>query len=82
MSSRESIPKIINLFINNKTLPIVNGFDNQRIDRVEISIKERKHFTNNSKIKIVCVGALNKTKNQIALLKALKKIQLDAEVIF
>lgn len=82
VSSRESIPKIINLFINNKTLPIVNGFDNQRIDRVEINIKEGKHFTNNSKLKIVCVGALNKTKNQIALLKALKKIQLDAEVIF
>ena len=82
VSSRESIPRIINLFISKKTLPIVNGFDHQRVDRVKINTGKEKVFTNNSKMKIVCVGALNKTKNQIALLKVLKKIQLDAEVIF
>jgi len=82
VSSRESIPRIINLFISKKTLPIVNGFDHQRVDRVKINTGKEKLFTNNSKMKIVCVGALNKTKNQIALLKVLKKIQLDAEVIF
>ena len=82
VSSRESIPRIINLFISKKTLPIVNGFDHQRVDRVKINTGKEKVFTNNSKMKIVCVGALNKTKNQIALLKVLKKMQLDAEVVF
>ena len=82
ISSRNSIPKFTNFFIRKKTIPIVNGFDNQRIDNIKEKQSNINCFDECSNIKIVCVGALNKTKNQIALLKALKAINLDAEVIF
>lgn len=82
VSSRKSIPKFINFFIRKKTIPIVNGFDHQRIDNIKEKESNINYFDEFSNIKIVCVGALNKTKNQIALLEALKEIDLDAEVIF
>ena len=82
ISSRNSIPKFIDFFINKKTSPIVNGFDHNRIDNVQFKNPKSSHFDQNSNLKIVCVGALNNTKNQIALLEALKVMKLDAEVIF
>ena len=81
-SSRDSIPSFINYFIDKKTQAIVNGFDHSRIDRVKNESLENSHFDKNSQVKIVCVGALNQTKNQSALLEALKEIEMQAEVIF
>lgn len=81
-SSKNSIPKIINFFTRKKTLAIVNGFDYFRIDNVEKRKSIVEHFDSNSSIKILCVGALNNTKNQSALLAALNEMKLNAEVIF
>ena len=81
-SSRKSIPPFVDQFINKKTIAVVNGFDHKRIDDVDTSRSSDIHFTRNYKLKIVCVGALNKTKNQIALLEALKNSKLSAEIIF
>tara|TARA_B100000787_G_scaffold147747_1_gene118876 strand:+ start:8887 stop:9972 length:1086 start_codon:yes stop_codon:yes gene_type:complete len=81
-SSQESLPQIINYFIGKKTKAVVNGFDNKRIDRVERKKLNGAHFDQGSKIKIVYVGALNNTKNQITLLKALSKASIEAEIIF
>jgi|TARA_B110000263_G_C15294156_1_gene504764 glycosyltransferase involved in cell wall biosynthesis len=82
LSSRDSIPRIVNFFVGKKTIAIINGFDHDRIDRVEKEKLAITHFDSNSKIKILCVGALNNTKNQISLLEALKTIDMEAEVIF
>ena len=82
ISSRDSLPSLITLFVGKKTEAIVNGFDHARIDRVENNSLDVSHFENDSKVKIVCVGALNKTKNQIALLEALKVSNVEGEVIF
>jgi len=82
ISSRESIPKIINFFVGKKTKAVVNGFDHARIDHVENKMTNTSHFNESSAIKIVYVGALNNTKNQIALLEALKVSMIKAEVIF
>ena len=81
-SSYDSIPKIIKFFIGNKTIPVVNGFDHERIDNVENKNLNKRNFDNASNIKIVYVGALNNTKNQIALLEALKVTKVEAEIIF
>lgn len=81
-SSKDSIPSIINLFTGKKTIAVVNGFDYARIDHVEKHKGYEKHFNKNSTIKILCVGALNNTKNQSALIEVLKEIKMDAEVIF
>ena len=81
-SSRKSIPPFIDKFINKKTIAVVNGFDHKRIDDIDTSRSSDIHYTKNHELKIVCVGALNKTKNQIALLDALKKSKLSAEIIF
>lgn len=82
VSSRDSIPKIINYFVGKKTKAIVNGFDHQRIDGVENKKLNKDHFDKSSKIKAVYVGALNNTKNQIALLEVLKTTGMEAELIF
>ena len=82
VSSRDSIPKIINYFVGKKTKAIVNGFDHQRIDSVENKRLDNSNFDKSSKVKIVYVGALNNTKNQIALLEVLKTTKMEAEVIF
>lgn len=81
-SSKDSIPKMVNFFLEKKTLAVVNGFDHHRIDNVESAISTTKHFNQSSKIRILCVGALNNTKNQIALLEVLKTTKLEAEIIF
>jgi len=81
-SSKDSIPGVINFFIGNKTSAIVNGFDHFRIDNVKNHKTTVTHFNGNSSIRILCVGALNDTKNQSALLEALKEMSIDAEVIF
>ena len=81
-SSRKSIPRFIDLFVRKKTKAIANGFDDQRIDFIKDSKPEEIHFKSKSKIKIVCVGALNDTKNQISLLESLKDTQIECEVIF
>ena len=82
ISSLHSIPKFINFFIERKTEAIVNGFDHKRIDKVESNKSNKDQFYKSSKLKILCVGALNNTKNQIALLEVLNKIQIEAELIF
>lgn len=82
ISSLNSIPRIIGYLVRNKTRAIVNGFDHQRIDSVENKKLENYHFNKVSKIKIVYVGALNNTKNQIALLEVLKTTSMEAELIF
>ena len=81
-SSRKSIPPFVHKFVNKKTIAVVNGFDHKRIDDVDISRSGDIHYTSNHELKIVCVGALNRTKNQIALLEALKNSKLSAEIIF
>lgn len=81
-SSRKSIPPFVSKFIHKKTIAVVNGFDHKRIDDVDISRSGDIHYTSNGELKIVCVGALNKTKNQIALLEVLKDSKLSAEIIF
>ena len=53
VSSRKSIPKFINFFIRNKTIPIVNGFDHQRIDNIEEKKSNINYFDECSNIKIV-----------------------------
>tara|TARA_B100000768_G_scaffold159090_2_gene157969 strand:- start:5684 stop:6769 length:1086 start_codon:yes stop_codon:yes gene_type:complete len=82
VSSHDSIPKTINFFIGKKTIAIVNGFNHQRIDNIENKKLDKSHFGNKAKIKIVYAGGFNNTKNQMALLRALKKNQIDAEIIF
>ena len=82
ISSLESIPTVINYFVSKKTKAIVNGFNHKRIDLVEKDKSNNSHFNKSSKIKILCVGALNNTKNQIALLEVLKKTRIDGEIIF
>ena len=82
VSSKNSIPKYIYFFIKNKTEAVVNGFDHERIDNVQKSRSHVLHFNEKSDVNVVCIGALNKTKNQIFLLQALKSIDINAEVIF
>ena len=82
VACKKSIPKIINLFIEKKTTSVVNGFDHNRIDIIKNNKRDIRFFSENSKIKILYVGALNNTKNQISLLKVLKHIKLKAEIIF
>jgi len=81
-SSKDSIPNKINFFTGKKTIAVVNGFDHHRIDSVENKNSTIKHFNSSSKVKILCVGALNNTKNQITVLEVLKEIKMEAEVIF
>lgn len=81
-SSQASIPKIINFFIGSKINSVVNGFDHLRIDDVEKNKIGTGHFKKDSNLKILCVGALNNTKNQSALIEVLKEIKINAEVIF
>ena len=81
-SSQQSLPKIVSYFFGNKIQAITNGFNNRRIDRVTSNKFAEKHFDASSKIKIVYVGALNDTKNQIALLKVLNLADIQAEIIF
>ena len=82
VASKNSIPKTISFFINKKTIAVVNGFDHERIDNIDERRSDKIHFTSNPCLKILCVGALNRTKNQVLLLESLKKIDIDAEVIF
>ena len=81
-SSQQSLPKIISYFFGNKTEAITNGFNNRRIDRVASNKFAGTHFDVNSKIKIVYVGALTDIKNQIALLRILNLVDIEAEIIF
>ena len=81
-SSQNSLPKIIKFFFNKKIKAITNGFDNRRIDRVASNNLQVSHFDINSKVKIVYVGSLTDTKNQIALLKVLNLSNIEAEIIF
>jgi glycosyltransferase involved in cell wall biosynthesis len=81
-ASKDSIPNKINFFIDHKTTAIINCFDNRRIDDVKDNKTAVKHFNSTSKIKILCVGALNHTKNQIALLEVFKEINIESEIIF
>ena len=81
-SSFESIPKLIKFFIGSKMIPVVNGFDNKRIDKVSISKDKDEFFNKESSLKVLCVGTLNNTKNQIALLKATEHIDREMEIIF
>ncbi len=81
-SSHESLPKILSYFIASKTKAVINGFDNNRIDRVQNNKFKVTHFDQRSRIKILYVGGLTKTKNQIALLDVLNSTALDAELIF
>ena len=81
-SSYDSLPKIIKFFFNKKIKAITNGFDNKRIDRVASNNLQISHFDINSKIKIVYVGSLTDTKNQIALLEVLNSTSIEAEIIF
>lgn len=81
-SSQNSLPKIIKFFFNKKIKAITNGFDNKRIDRVASNNLQLSHFDINSKVKIVYVGSLTDTKNQIALLKVLNISNIEAEIIF
>ena len=81
-SSQNSLPKIIKFFFNKKIKAITNGFDNRRIDKVASNNVEVSHFDLNSKVKIVYVGSLTDTKNQIALLKVLNSSNIEAEIIF
>ena len=80
-ASLDSIPWIIKICIRHKTKAVVNGFDNYRVDRVETNISGN-HFFENTGLKIVFVGALNRTKNQVALLKALESFAINGEIIF
>tara|TARA_B100000886_G_scaffold311017_1_gene246107 strand:- start:14684 stop:15760 length:1077 start_codon:yes stop_codon:yes gene_type:complete len=80
-SSYDSIPNVVKFLIGKKIISVSNGFDHERIDRVEKKRGTIEHFSS-TKLKIVCVGVLNNTKNQIALLKVLKKTQINAEVVF
>lgn len=82
VSSLQSIPKFINFFIERKTEAVVNGFDHKRIDKLESNKSNKDQFYTGSKLKILCVGALNKTKNQIALLEILNQVKIEAELIF
>jgi len=81
-SSQQSLPKIINYLFGNKTQAITNGFNNRRIDKVAGNKFPKPHFNVNSRIKIVYVGALTNIKNQIALLKVLNSVDIQAEIIF
>lgn len=82
ISCKKSLPTLFELLVGKKIIAVVNGFDNERIDFIENSKTKDQHFNSETKIKIVCVGALNDTKNQIAILEALKKIQMKCEVVF
>lgn len=82
LASRRSIPRIIEFFVGKKTGVIVNGFDDDRIDRVARSRSTQRHFGNQGHLRLVYVGALNDTKNQVALLDALANTNIYAELIF
>tara|TARA_B100000575_G_C23137452_1_gene661131 strand:- start:2270 stop:3361 length:1092 start_codon:yes stop_codon:yes gene_type:complete len=81
-SSQQSLPKLIRYFFGNKTRSITNGFNNSRIDRVTSNKFAMTHFDVSSMIKIVYVGALTDIKNQIALLRVLNLVNIQAEIIF
>lgn len=82
ISSNKSIPYLINLFIQKKCQTIINGFNHERMDEVARSHKKILYFDNNPKIKFVCIGAFNKTKNQISLLNVLRENSFNFELIF
>jgi len=81
-SSLNSIPRLISYLFKNKIQAVVNGFDNYRMDKVEKEITSTTHFDKKSKIKMVYIGAMNNTKNQIALLEVLKEMRMEGELIF
>lgn len=81
-SSQSSLPWLMRALFGHKTQEIINGFDNDRIDRVSKSRGDFNHFNSASRLKIVYVGALVSKKNQLALLKALRQVDVGAEIIF
>ena len=81
-SSFNSIPWVIKFLIGKKMIPVVNGFDNKRIDNISTNSTKDKYYREESSLKVLCVGTLNNTKNQIALLRAVKQIDKEMEIIF
>lgn len=81
-SSFNSIPWVIKFLIGKKMKPVVNGFDNKRIDNISSNRSKDKYYREESSLKVLCVGTLNNTKNQIALLRAIKEIDKEMEIIF
>ena len=82
LSSYNSIPTLIKIIIGKKMIPVVNGFNHKRIDEVENKKIKNQYFNSEDHVRILYVGALNHIKNQIALLKVLKKIKINAEIVF
>lgn len=80
-ASYESVPQVIKFLVGKKLVPVVNGFNHDRIDNVE-KLEREKNFPDTSSLKIVYVGALNNTKNQIELLEALRYTDITAQIIF
>jgi glycosyltransferase involved in cell wall biosynthesis len=81
-ASQGSLPPIVQYLFGHKTRAVINGFDNKRIDRVAGEGVSERFFNTESRLRVIYVGALTDTKNQIALLEALKSTTLRAEVIF
>ncbi len=81
-SSFQSIPGYLKHLIGKKMIPVVNGFDNKRIDKIEMFEAHEKNFQDEAKIKLLYVGAFNQMKNQIALLQALNGLDLEGELVF
>lgn len=81
-ASKNSLPFFLYFLLKKKIYVLQNGFDHHRIEKIKSNKKRSCHFNEKSKIKIVCVGALNNTKNQISILKTLKQNPIESEIIF
>lgn len=81
-SSEKSLPLFIRLLFKNKIKVVLNGFDSCRLDRAKVTSNLQTDYNQNGSTKILAVGALNKNKNQISILKALKGINKLCEVVF
>ena len=67
-SSFNSIPKWLEHLIQKKLFLIVNGFNYERIDLIEIGNISNRLFSKDCGLKLVCVGSLNDNKNQASIL--------------
>lgn len=82
-SSLQSFPVWLSKILKQKLVCIVNGYNDQRIEKLSLSSNYINLFSNHSGVKIVSVGHLNNNKNQVATLDAIQNTQeVKGEIVF